>query len=448
MFVANHPRSLELYNKAQECMLGGVPMHWMKRWEGRFPVYVKSGSGGRFEDVDGHSYIDFCLGDTGSMIGHSPPAVVDAIEKQMRNGLTFMLPSEDSLWVANDMKRRFGLQYWQFTLSASDANRFAIRLARYVTGRKYVLVFNWCYHGSVDESFATLDEKGKVQHRVGQVGPPVHPSHTTKVVEWNDVAALEAALAPGDVACVLAEPAMTNIGIILPAPGYLDKLRELTEKTGTLLIIDETHTMSAGPGGMTGEEGLKPDMLTVGKAIGGGIPCGAYGFSSRVGEMMRQKAIPRDTCDTGGVGGTLAANVLSMATMRATLEHILTPKNYARNIPLAIKFQEDVERVMAEFKLPWIIKRLGCRVEYWMRPTSPVNGTEAVLSIDTDLDRFMHIYALNRGILMTPFHNMALIAPDTTVEDIDYHTLIFRNSVLELLGQKPEALPIKKPAKL
>jgi glutamate-1-semialdehyde 2,1-aminomutase len=209
------------------------------------------------------------------MIGHSPPAVVDAIEKQMRNGLTFMLPSEDSLWVANDMKRRFGLQYWQFTLSASDANRFAIRLARYVTGRKYVLVFNWCYHGSVDESFATLDEKGKVQHRVGQVGPPVHPSHTTKVVEWNDVAALEAALAPGDVACVLAEPAMTNIGIIMPQPGYLAKLQELTQKTGTLLIIDETHTMSAGPGGMTGEEGLKPDMLTIGKAIGGGIPCGA-----------------------------------------------------------------------------------------------------------------------------------------------------------------------------
>lgn len=379
------------------------------------------------------------------MTGHSPPAVVKAISEQMTKGLTFMLPSEDSLWVAQEMKRRFGLPYWQFTLSASDANRFAIRLARHVTGRQLVLVFNWCYHGSVDETFATLDKKtGGVTHRPGQIGPPVHPSATTKVVEWNDVPALEAALAAGDVACVLAEPVMTNIGIILPQPGYLEKLRELTRKYGTLLIIDETHTISTGPGGCTGEWGLHPDMLTIGKPIGGGVPSGAYGFSAEVEAMLQKNNIARDMCDTGGVGGTLAANVLSMAAMRATLSGVLTPAMYARNIPLAVRFQEGVEQVIEEYRLPWIVKRLGCRAEYWMRPVAPLNGTEAVEAIDNDLDRLMHIYSLNRGILMTPFHNMALIAPETSQADIDHHTRVFREAVQELLAPGPvKPLPAK-----
>lgn len=431
-FIAEHPCSQALFERAQDHLLAGVPMNWMVRWASPFPLFVRAGRGARFTDVDGREYLDLCLGDTGAMTGHAPPAAVAAIAEQAARGLTFMLPVEDVLWVGAELARRFGLRYWQFALTATDANRFAIRLARHITGRPRILVFNWCYHGTVDETFITL-EAGHPRPRRGNIGPPVDPSATTRVIEFNDVAALEAALAPGDVACVLAEPAMTNIGIIHPQPGFHNALRELTRRAGTLLILDETHTICAGPGGYTAAHGLKPDMLTLGKPLAGGMPAAVYGFTEEVGERIRAHT-ETATADTGGIGGTLAGNALSVAAMKATLEHVLTPAAFARTIPLAEHFTAGVQAVIDEFNLPWIVKQLGCRAEYWFRPTPPRNGGEAAAAADDDLDRYMHLAALNRGILMTPFHNMALIAPETTEADIDYHTQVFRESVAALVG--------------
>lgn len=431
-FEQQHPRSKALFERARASLLEGVPMHWMVKWAGGFPLFVAEGQGAWFTDVDGHRYLDLCLGDTGAMTGHAPPAAVEAVRRQAARGFTFMLPSEDHLWVAEELTRRFGLPCWQFALTATDANRFAIRLARMLTGRPKVLVFNWCYHGSVDESFAVLTE-GRVESRPGNIGPPVHPSVTTQVVEFNDLPALEAVLAPADVACVLAEPVMTNVGIIHPEPGFHAALRELTRRTGTLLVLDETHTICAGPGGYSRANGLAPDILTLGKPIGGGVPGAAYGFSASVVKRLEGRIALADA-DTGGIGGTLAGNALSLAAMRATLEQVLTEASYARTIPLAERFQAGVEGVIAEFRLPWIVKRLGCRAEYWFRPTAPRNGGEAAAAMDPELDRFMHLFALNRGILLTPFHNMALIAPETTEADIDRHTAVFRESVVALLG--------------
>lgn len=429
-FTESHPASLALYQRAKGSLLEGVPMHWMAKWAGGFPLFVKEGQGAHFTDVDGHRYLDLCLGDTGAMTGHAPPATVAAVERQAEKGFTFMLPSEDHLWVAEELTRRFGLSCWQFAMTATDANRFAIRLARMLTGRPKILVHNWCYHGTVDETFATL-QNGVVRPRPGNLGPPVDPLLTTRVVEFNDVPALEAALAHGDVACVLAEPVMTNVGIIHPDPGYHVALRELTRKHGVLLIIDETHTICTGAGGYTATHGLSPDLLTIGKPIGGGVPGAAYGFSREVAERLTG-GIQLADCDTGGIGGTLAGNALSLAAMRATLEQVLTEQAYGRTIPLAERFQAGVERVIQEFGLPWIVKRLGCRAEYWFRPEPPRNGGEAAAAADFELDRFMHLFALNRGILLTPFHNMALIAPATTAEDIDRHTEVFREAVMAL----------------
>ncbi len=286
-------------------------MHWMVRWPGDYPVFASEAAGARFRDVDGIEYVDFCLGDTGAMTGHSPEPVVRAVAEQAARGITLMLPSEDALWVGEELTRRFGLPSWQFALTATDANRFAIRLARLITGRPKVLVFNWCYHGTVDETFATLRD-GRVVEREGNLGPPVPLDVTTRVVEWNDVDALETELGHGDVACVLTEPVLTNIGIVHPTAGFHDALRELTRKTETLLLIDETHTLCAGSGGYTKAHGLEPDLLTVGKAIGSGIAAAAYGFSAEVAERV-EAAIDRDESDIGGIGGTLAANVLSLA---------------------------------------------------------------------------------------------------------------------------------------
>uniref|UniRef100_A0A383W503 Glutamate-1-semialdehyde 2,1-aminomutase n=1 Tax=Tetradesmus obliquus TaxID=3088 RepID=A0A383W503_TETOB len=413
-------------------------MHWMVRSAGSFPLYVDSGKGAHFSSIDGHSYIDFCLGDTGAMAGHAPEACVQAVAARAAGGVTFMLPTADAAWVGRELTRRFGLPYWQFALTATDANRFAIRLARHLTGRQKLLVFNYCYHGSVDETFITLQPDGRATPRAGNIGPPVHPAVTTKVVEFNDVAALDAALSEGDVAAVLAEPVMTNIGIIHPLPGFHEQLREITRRTGTLLIIDETHTISAGPGGCTQLEGLQPDMLVVGKPIAGGVPAAAYGFSAAVAQQL-QGRIQDDESDTGGIGGTLAGNALSLAAMRATLEHVLTDDAFRHMIELGERFEEGVSAVIRQHNLPWIVKRLGCRVEYWFRPTAPTNGAQAAAAIDVELDRFMHLAALNRGILMTPFHNMALMCPATSAADVDAHTHVFRVCVELLLGLREPA---------
>ncbi len=432
-FHQEHPTSFALYQRARRSLHGGVPMLWMMRWAGSFPVFVKEAKGARFTDVDGRSYLDFCLGDTGAMTGHAPQAAVQAIADQAARGITLMLPTEDAIWVGEELQRRFGLPYWQFTLTATDANRFAIRMARHVTRRPYVLVFNYCYHGSVDETFITLDDDGQASARPGNLGPGVDPVETTRVIEFNDLQALEHALQDGQVACVLAEPVMTNIGIIHPDPGYHTALRALTRKYGTLLIIDETHTICAGPGGYTAAHGLQPDMLTLGKPLASGLPAATYGFTQAVADAFSAR-LKLDEADVGGIGGTLAGNALSLAAMKATLHHVLTQSMYDRAMPLADRFAAGVQSMIDEFALPWIVKRLGIRVEYWFRQQAPRNGGQANAAVDSELDRYMHLYALNRGILLTPFHNMALIAPDTSASDVDYHSEVFRSAVVSLLG--------------
>jgi glutamate-1-semialdehyde 2,1-aminomutase len=402
-------------------------MSWMVRWAGAHPIFVERAEGARFTDVDGNEYVDLCLGDTGAMTGHAPRAAVEAIRAQLDRGLTFMLPTEDALAVSDALAGRFGLPRWQIATTATDANRFSIRIARHVTGRPRILVFSWCYHGTVDETFAVL-EGGRVVARPGNLGPPVDPAVTTRVVEWNDAAALERELAHGDVACVLAEPAMTNVGIVLPEPGFHAALRELTRRSGTLLVLDETHCLSAGPGGCTRAWGLEPDVVTVGKPVASGLPAAAYGFTDDVAERWR-RAAPVDLADTGGIGGTLAGNALQLAAMRATLERVLTPEAYARMIPVADRFADGVEEVVREHRLPWYVKRLGARAEYGYRDPPPRNGGEAARAADPDLDRYLHLAALNRGVLMTPFHNMALVGPSTTAADVDRHTAAFRESV-------------------
>ncbi|RDI76174.1 Glutamate-1-semialdehyde aminotransferase [Gaiella occulta] len=429
-FRAEHPRSCELAGRAREHLLAGVPMHWMAKWPGGFPLFVREASGSRFVDVDGREYVDFCLGDTGGMSGHAPAPTLRAIDEQARRGITTMLPGEDALWVGEELARRFRLPKWQFALTATDANRFSIRLARHVSGRPYVLVFNWCYHGTVDETFATL-AGGVVGPRRGNLGPPVNPAETTRVVEFNDVEALERELAHGDVALVLTEPALTNIGIVHPEPGFHDALRELTRASGTLLAIDETHTICCGPGGYTAAHGLEPDILTIGKPIAGGVPAAAYGFSAELAERVGA-AIELEDVDVGGVGGTLAGNALSLAAMRATLGEVLTEEAFARMIPLAERWTSGVEAGIAEAGLPWHVTRLGCRAEYLFGPDRPRSGSEAHAAGDFALERYMHLHALNRGILLTPFHNMALMSPATTEADVDLHTAVFHDAVIEL----------------
>jgi glutamate-1-semialdehyde 2,1-aminomutase len=421
-FIADRPKSAALFERARKSLLGGVPMNWMAKWAGAFPPFVREARGAEFFDVDGHRYIDLCLGDTGAMTGHSPSATVTAVEQQARRGIT----------VGEDLQQRFGLPFWQFALTATDANRFSIRLARHITARPKILVFNWCYHGTVDESFITLHD-GVAKARRGNVGPPVDPAVTTTVVEFNDLTGLETALKTEDIACVLAEPALTNVGIVLPDPGFHAALREITRKHGTLVIIDETHTICAGPGGYTRAENLDPDFLVFGKPIAGGVPGAAYGFTQEVAQCIAERQNLED-CDTGGIGGTLAGNALSLAAMKATLQKVLTKDAFARMIPMAERWTDGVAKTISEFELPWTVTRLGCRAEYLFAPKTPRNGTEAHNAMDFELERFMHLYAMNRGILLTPFHNMALVSPATSREDIDQHTKVFREAAKELVS--------------
>lgn len=429
-FVAERPKSAALFERARKSLLGGVPMNWMAKWAGAFPPFVREARGAEFFDVDGHRYVDLCLGDTGAMTGHSPSATVSALEQQARRGITTMLPSEDAIVVGEELQQRFGLPYWQFALTATDANRFSIRLARHITQRPKILVFNWCYHGTVDETFITLKD-GAGQARRGNIGPPVDPPVTTRVIEFNDVAALETALRSEDVACILAEPALTNVGIVLPDPGYHHALREISRKHGTLLIIDETHTICAGPGGYTRAENLEPDFVVFGKSIAGGVPGAAYGFTAEVAQCVTDRMNLED-CDTGGIGGTLAGSALSLAAMRATLQKVLTKDAFDRMIPMAEHWTEGVAKAIGDFRLPWNVTRLGCRAEYLFAANTPKNGSQAHDAMDFELERFMHLYAMNRGILLTPFHNMALMSPVTSKDDIDQHTKVFREAAKEL----------------
>ena len=430
-FRRRHPRSAALAAEASEHLLAGVPMAWMRRWPGAFPLFVDEAAGGRFTDVDGLEYIDLCLGDTGAMGGHALPAVAAAVADRAARGITAMLPTADAVWVAGELTRRFGLPAWQFALSATDANRFALRLARHATGRRKILVFDWCYHGTVDETMVVLDA-GRVVPRHGSLGPPVDPAATTVVVPFNDVDALREALVLRDVACVLAEPALTNIGIVLPDPGFHDELRRLSRETGTLLLIDETHTICAGPGGYTAAHGLDPDMLVIGKPIGGGVPAAAYGLSAALAAAVRTD-FEDPSIDVSGIGGTLAGNAMSLAAMRAALGSSLRAEDFAVAIPLAERFTAGVARVIAGHGLPWHVQQLGCRAEYWFCPP-PRDGAAAAASSDAELEAFLHLYALNRGVLLTPFHNMALFTPQHVPADADRHTEAFADALAELLG--------------
>jgi glutamate-1-semialdehyde 2,1-aminomutase len=432
LFVDQHPASAKAAERAGRNLLGGVPMPWMTRWPGAFPLFFQSASGAHFTDVDGIDYLDFCLGDTGAMVGHGLVAVADALHTQALLGITTMLPSEDAAWVGEELARRFGLPSWQIAMTATDANRFVLRFARHLTGRSKVLVMDWCYHGTVDEAFAVLDEDGRVVARPGSLGPQVDPAFTTRVVQFNDIDALDQALAHGDVACVLMEPALTNIGIVLPQPGYLQAVREVTRKHGVLLVIDETHTICVGPGGAAVEWGIDADFIVIGKTIGGGMPAAAYGMSAEIAHRLHSP-LHSDAIDTSGVGGTLSGNALALAAVRATLSNCLREEDFARSIPLATLWADGVAKVIADFGMPWHVQQLGCRAEYWFCPP-PVNGAQAAAASDGELDSFMHLWAINRGILLTPFHNMALLSPHHTEADVDLHTLVFRDAVTALVG--------------
>ncbi|MGY9065980.1 transaminase [Streptomyces sp. CAS3] len=429
-----NPRSRAAYAGADH-LFGRVPMTWMNKTAGAFPRYLAGARGARVSDVDGHEYIDFCLGDTGAMAGHSPAAVTEAVQRRFAElgGATAMLPTEDAEWVGAELTRRFGLARWSFSLTATDANRWAIRLARAVTGRPKILFNSYCYHGSVDESLIVAGPDGEGRARPGNVGAPCEVTLTSRVAEFNDLAALERELAHGDVAAVLMEPALTNIGIVLPEPGYLAGVRELTRRHGTLLINDETHTFSAGPGGCTGAWDLEPDMLTIGKAIGGGIPAGAYGLSAELADRLLARG-DLDLVDMGGVGGTLAGNALSVAATRATLEHVLTDAAFDRMGKLCERFEVGVRAGIEAHTLPWSVSRLGARTEYRFTAPAPRTGTESAAAADADLEDFLHLYLANRGILLTPFHNMALMCPDTTERDVDRHTEVFAAALAELAG--------------
>jgi glutamate-1-semialdehyde 2,1-aminomutase len=433
-FISRTPKSAALFEKAKGVMPGGVPMSWMSKWPGKYPLFVESAKGAHFIDVDGNEYIDLCLGDTGSMTGHSPKPTVDAITTQLSKGMTAMLPTDDAVAVSSELARRFGLPLWQFTVSATDANRHAIRYSRLITGKQKVIVIDRCYHGSVDETFATLDSYGKTVMREGNIGAPVALDLTTRVVEFNDLGAMEDALKKGDVAAILMEPAMTNVGIVLPDDGYLVAVGELARRYEAVWIIDETHTISVGPGGMTADLGLKPDILTIGKAIGGGLPTGTFGMTHEIASQIAKKT-EREVIDTGGIGGTLAGNALSLAAMKATLTQVLTDENFTKMIALGNRWCDGVDTAIKEFKLPWHVNRLGARGEYLFQGHAPRTGGEAARAGDFELDQYIHLRLLNDGFLLTPFHNMALMSPNTTEEDVDAHSQAFYEICKELISQ-------------
>ena len=432
-FLDLHKASTAAFQQSSKVMHEGVPMSWMAKWPGAHPVFVKEAKGAHFTDLDGHDYIDFCLGDTGSMTGHSPAATVAAVKAQIDKGITAMLPSENAAIVSDLLRERFGLPLWQFTVSATDANRHVIRYSRMITGRSKIVVIDRCYHGSVDETFATLDDAGFTIKREGNIGAPVDLDVTTRVVEFNNLDAMEKALAQGDVAAILMEPAMTNIGIVLPQPGYLEGVQDLCKKYGTLLIIDETHTISVGPGGMTKQLGLKPDFFTIGKALAAGIPVGTFGMTQAVADAIKAQ-IEIEKIDTGGIGGTLAGNILALAAMRATLTDVLTEANFKKMIELGDRWSDGVDAAIKEFDLDWHCNRLGARGEYIFKGKAPRTGKEAADSGDFALEQYIHLRLLNDGFLLTPFHNMALMCPDTTAADVDAHTAAFRAMCADLVS--------------
>jgi len=434
LFEQSNPASQALAEQARRHWFNGVPMHWMLDWGTPFPLFVREASGARFVDVDGHEYLDFCLGDTGSMFGHSPPPIAELLAQRGGKGLTYMLPSEDTAAVGTELARRFGLPYWQTATTATDANRFVLRWARGITGRKKILVFNGCYHGTVDETNLRL-ETGRPVHRPGLIGQTVDLTETTAVVEFNDLDALEGELRSGDIACVITEPALTNIGMVLPEPGFHDGLRRLTRQYGTLLVIDETHTISTGPGGYTRAHGLEPDFFVLGKPVAGGIPCAVFGFTTEVADRMSE-LLRRTGPGHTGMGTTLSGNALAMAAMRVNLEQVMTEAAYDHMLPLSRKLADGIAREIAKRGLPWHVSNVGARAEFVCGPTPPRNGAEAARSMHGELELAVHLYLLNRGVVIAPFHNMTLVCPQTREDDVERLIAVLGGCLDELLDDR------------
>lgn len=427
-FATTHPRSLEFFRRGQAQYLYGAPSHWMRRWAGGFPFYVERAAGSQLHCVDGHSYVDFCLGDSGGMCGHGHPAITAAIADQLGRGATFMLPTPDAEPVGVELQRRFSLPYWGFTTSASDANRAVIRIARMITGRRKVLVFSGCYHGSVEEAHVVLDGN-RVVMRNGIHPNAVHHDEVSVVVEFNDLAALEAELKKGDVACVLTEPVMTNYGMIDPAPGFHEGLRRLTREYGSLLIIDETHTFSNGPGGYSALHGLTYDFFVVGKSIGGGIPVGVYGVSEAAAQALWAlvpKVNPVFVRQSShlGFGGTLAGSALQVAAVRVVLEKVLTLEAFEHMLGLADRLADGARTIIGRAGLPWYVAHSGARVETMYAPEAPRNAADVAAGRNGLLEALLHVYFLNRGVVITPFHSMMLMCPATRREDIDHYLAV------------------------
>lgn len=431
-YVAANPRSAALAKEAARHWHRGVPFHWMLDWGTPFALFADRAEGAELWNVDGHRYDDFCLGDTGSMFGHSPGPVAEAIARQAGRGLTYMLPTEDAVVVADELARRFKLPFWQVTSSASEANRAVIRWCRGITGRSKVLVFNGCYHGAVDDVFVDLRD-GVPELRRSLVGQVYDVREHTVVIEFNDLAALEAALGAGDVAAVLMEPAMTNVGMVLPDPGYLAALRQLTQRHGTLLVFDETHTISTGYGGHTGTFGPLPDLFVLGKPVAGGVPCAVYGFSAEVAERMERC---REAGEKGhsGIGTTLSANALALAAMRACLTEVMTPAAYDHMLPLAEQLAAGLREVIARNGLDWHVAHVGSRGEFICDPNPARNGSEARAKMHGALEHALHLFLINRGVLIAPFHNMTLVSPATTQAQVARLAEVLDDCLKTLIG--------------
>jgi glutamate-1-semialdehyde 2,1-aminomutase len=416
-FLQDHPRSRALSEAAADVWRGGVPMHWMGDWASPSPVFVSHGRGAEVFGVDGHAYADFCLGDTPAMFGHADEALADALYAQARRGLGFMLPTKASIAVGRELAARFGLPLWQAATTATDANRAAIRWARAVTGRERILVFDGCYHGAVEDTFLTL-ASGAAAMKPGLIGQVQDVTAVAEVTPFNDLAALEAALAGGAVAAVLAEPVLTNCGMILPDEGFHARLRSLTRAAGTLLILDETHTLSSGPGGYTAAHGLEPDMLTVGKAIAGGVPAAVWGMTAELAARM-DAAEQRIGPGSSGIGTTLAGNALAMAAMETMLCKVMTRDAYGRMAAGAARLTAALEAVVRSRRLPWSVVAVGARVELVFADPAPRNAQQMRAALDPELAAALHLWLMNRGVLIAPFHNMMLVSPTTTDAQID-----------------------------
>lgn len=411
-FIAGNPASARHADARARHWHEGVPFHWMRDWPSPFPLVVAQAQDAQLSTADGQMLDDFCLGDTAAMFGHSPPPVAEAVARQARIGLSYMLPTDEVELVGDLLAQRFGLPFWQVTTTASEANRAVIRWCRGITGRRRILVFNGCYHGAVDDAFVDL-RNDQPETRRSLIGQVVDVTATTTVVEFNDRTALESALMSGEIACVLAEPVMTNVGMVLPEPGFLQFMREVTARTGTILVWDETHTISSGWGGHSGTHGPVGDMLVIGKSIGGGVSCAAYGFSAAVAERMKaaRMALPPGH---SGIGTTLSANALAIVAMRAMLEHVMTPDGYSHMTVLAGRLVDGLNAVISCHRLPWHVSNVGARVELVCSAVPPRNGNEARAAMDHPLEALLHLMLVNRGVLLAPFHNMMLVSPVTS----------------------------------